>query len=112
MIPLALKYPPKNFHRWDKTVDKESWWNRARQLERLNPVLNIAYPSAYDLSRRRSLTIAKPQPASQDRARIVFDCRMANDPAIINKEITNENNTDVDRWADARRLRINGKPCS
>src|SRR5262249_36389846 len=24
----------------------------------------------------------------------------------------NENNTDVDRWADARRLRINGKPCS
>jgi hypothetical protein len=23
-----------------------------------------------------------------------------------------ENNTDVDRWADARRLRINGKPCS
>jgi hypothetical protein len=25
---------------------------------------------------------------------------------------SNENNTDVDRWADARRLRINGKPCS
>jgi hypothetical protein len=47
-----------------------------------------------------------------DRARIVFDCRMANDPAIINKESTNENNTDVDRWVDARRLRINGKPCS
>jgi hypothetical protein len=41
----------------------------------------------------------------------VFDCRMANDPATINKESTNENNTDVDRWADARRLlRINGYP--
>jgi hypothetical protein len=26
---------------------------------------------------------------------------MANDPATINKESTNENNTDVDRWADA-----------
>jgi hypothetical protein len=31
------------------------------------------------------------------RARIVFDCRMANDPATINKQSTNENNTDVDR---------------
>ena len=48
----------------------------------------------------------------QDRARIVFDCRMGNDPAIINRESTNENNTDVDGWADARGLRINGKPCS
>ncbi len=47
-------------------------------------------------------------PAAQDRARIVFDCRMANDLATINKESTNENNTDVDRWADACRLRING----
>src|SRR5215831_582195 len=28
------------------------------------------------------------------------------------KESTNENNTDVDRWTDARRLRINGKRCS
>jgi hypothetical protein len=28
------------------------------------------------------------------------------------KERTNENNTDVDRWTDARRLRINGKRCS
>jgi hypothetical protein len=27
---------------------------------------------------------------------------MANDPAMINKQRTNENNTDVDRWADAR----------
>ena len=34
------------------------------------------------------------------------------DPATINKQSTNENNTDVDRWVDARRLRINGKPCS
>jgi hypothetical protein len=51
-------------------------------------------------------------PASQNRARIVFDCRMTDDPATINRESTNENNTDVDRWADARRLRINGKPCS
>jgi hypothetical protein len=42
----------------------------------------------------------------------VFDCRTANHPAMINKESTNENNTDVDRWVDARRLRINGKPCS
>jgi hypothetical protein len=47
-----------------------------------------------------------------NRAKIVSDCRTANDPATINKESTNENNTDVDRWADARRLRINGKPCS
>jgi hypothetical protein len=37
---------------------------------------------------------------------------MTDDPATINNESTNENNTDVDRWADARRLRINGKPCS
>jgi hypothetical protein len=45
-------------------------------------------------------------------AESLFDCPMANDPATINKESTNENNTDVDRWVDARRLRINGKPCS
>ena len=42
----------------------------------------------------------------------VFDCQTVNGPATINKESTNENNTDVDRWADARRLRINGKRCS
>jgi hypothetical protein len=48
----------------------------------------------------------------QDRTRIVFDCPMANDPTTINGESTNENNTDVDRWADARRLRINEKSCS
>jgi hypothetical protein len=47
-----------------------------------------------------------------DRARIVFDCRMTDHLVTINKESTNENNTDVDRWVDARRLRINGKPCS
>jgi len=34
-----------------------------------------------------------------------------NDAAII-EESTIENNTDVDAWADARRLRINGKRCS
>jgi hypothetical protein len=34
---------------------------------------------------------------------------MANDSATIDKEDTNENNTDVDRWANTRRLRINGK---
>ena len=73
------------------------------------------------------------RPASQDRARIavrsyrlarvrVLDVRYleavirfwlpyVNGAATI-KESTNENNTDVDRWADARRLRINGKPCS
>src|SRR6516162_8408660 len=28
------------------------------------------------------------------------------------KDSTNENNTDVDRWTDARRLRIDGKRCS
>jgi len=28
------------------------------------------------------------------------------------KHSTNENNTDVDRWPDARRLRINEKRCS
>jgi hypothetical protein len=33
-------------------------------------------------------------------------------PAMINKGKTNENNTDVDRCADARRLRINGKAYS
>jgi hypothetical protein len=55
---------------------------------------------------------ANGPPALQDRARIVFDCRMANDLATINRESTNENNADVDRWADARRLRINGQPCS
>jgi hypothetical protein len=72
-----------------------------------------------DRDNARELTLVRmarnhglAQPASQDRARIVFDCRMANDPATINKESTNENNTDVDRWVDARRLRINGKPCS
>lgn len=47
----------------------------------------------------------------KNRVRIVFDCRMANDAATINKESTNENITDFYRWADARRLRINGKPC-
>jgi hypothetical protein len=46
------------------------------------------------------------------RAGIVLDCRTTDVPAMINKERTNENNTDVDRWADAGRLRINGKPCS
>jgi hypothetical protein len=47
-----------------------------------------------------------------DRARIVFDCRMTDHLVTINKESTNENNTDVDRWVDARRLRINWKPCT
>jgi hypothetical protein len=28
------------------------------------------------------------------------------------KDTTNENNTDLDRWTDARRLRINEKRCS
>ena len=28
--------------------------------------------------------IHAPRPSAQDRARIVFDCRMANDPAMIN----------------------------
>ena len=41
---------------------------------------------------------------------VVFDCRMENDPATSNTESTNENNTDVDRWADCRGLWINGKP--
>jgi len=36
---------------------------------------------------------------------------MVDDAATI-KDSTNENNTDIDRWADARRLRINGKACS
>ena len=52
-----------------------------------------------------------PRPLLKDRAPIIFDCRVANDPATINKESTNENNTDVDGWVDARGLRINGKPC-
>jgi len=37
---------------------------------------------------------------------------MANGPVTINKESTNENDTDVDRWADAHKLRINGRPRS
>ena len=41
---------------------------------------------------------------------LIAEWRM--NPATINKESTNENNTDVDRWVDARRLRINGKSCS
>jgi hypothetical protein len=67
---------------------------------------------------RFAVTTSLPDSASdrhtaQDiRSGRVFDCGMANDPATINKESTNENNTDVDRWVDARRLRINGKPCS
>ena len=28
--------------------------------------------------------IHPPRPSAQDRARIVFDCRMVNDPAMIN----------------------------
>jgi hypothetical protein len=55
---------------------------------------------------------ASDRHAAQDRSGRVFDCRMANDPTTVNKESTNENNTDVGRWVDARRLRINGKPCS
>jgi hypothetical protein len=47
-----------------------------------------------------------------EKRAFVFDCGVTNDPATINKQSTNENNTDFDRWADARRLRINGKPCS
>jgi hypothetical protein len=54
-----------------------------------------------------------PQPPGP-RFRIAQDAFLIaewqNDPATINKESTNENNTDVDRWADARWLRINGKP--
>jgi hypothetical protein len=62
----------------------------------------------YASDSQKKITLAR----AQDRAACVFDCRTANDPATINKKKTNENNTDVDRWADARRLRINGKPCS
>jgi hypothetical protein len=54
----------------------------------------------------------KAEIVAADRARVVFDCRMANDSATINKESTNENSTDVDHWVDARRLRINEKPCT
>jgi hypothetical protein len=54
----------------------------------------------------------KAEMVAEDRARIVFDCRMTDHLATINKESTNENNTDVNRWVNARRLRINGKPCS
>jgi hypothetical protein len=54
----------------------------------------------------------KAEMVAADRARIVFDCRMTDHLVTINKESTNENNTDVDRWVDARRLRINGKPCT
>jgi hypothetical protein len=61
---------------------------------------------------RSSKAKLKAEIVAADRARVVFDCRMANDPATINKESTNENNTDVDHWVDARRLRINGKPCT
>jgi hypothetical protein len=53
--------------------------------------------------------IETPSCAPESRC-IVFDCQTADDLAMINKGSTNENNTDVEPWADARRLRINGKP--
>ena len=85
--------------------------------------MNVASPMqstmhAYEVRPRKDhrgvdlISDALPFGRLWQRARIVFDCRMANDPATINKQSTNENNTDVDRWVDARRLRINGKPCS
>jgi len=86
---------------WDKRVDKT--------VERLTVSMTLYHTASFIHSYP---LYPPPRPSAQDRARIVFDCRMANDSAIINKESTNENNTDVDRWADARRLRINGKPCS
>jgi hypothetical protein len=46
------------------------------------------------------------------KPQLVLYCRMVNDAATINKESTNEKRTDIDPRADARRLRINGKPCS
>jgi hypothetical protein len=55
-------------------------------------------------------TFLNGPPASQDRAsQNRFGLPDGRSPATINKESSNENNTDVDRWADARRLRINGK---
>src|SRR5437899_1335235 len=84
------------------------------------PIMVSQSPSK-SRSRRRNYGNGRPRctvlpvivdasPASQDRARIAFDCQTAHDLAMISKGSTNENNTDVDRWADARRLRINGKP--
>jgi hypothetical protein len=76
---------------------------QAAFLEMINFLANRVRRLESDLASARLAT---------DRARIIFDRRMANGLATINKESTNENNTDVDRVADARRLRINGKPCS
>jgi hypothetical protein len=101
---------PKFFNGWIKIVDKDSArrFCQGRSPQRFD----VAPPADHRALSTLSTVNPPPRPASQDRARIVFDCRMANDPATINKESTNENNTDVDRWVDARRLRINGKPCS
>ena len=68
-------------------------------------------PQRFDVAQPLSTLSTAPSPRSGS-ARIVFDCRTTNHPATMNKESTNENNTDVDCWVDARRLRINGKPCS
>jgi len=95
----------KNFHEWIKQWIKEPGTGFA-PVDRLNALMRSTRQSPCFIH-----FIHRP-PASQERARIVFDCGMANDPATINKESTNENNTDVDRWVDARRLRINGQPCS
>jgi len=75
---------------------------------------SVVFPPVAALLFRATFSRAKlkAEMVAADRARVVFDCRMANDPATINKESTNENNTDVDHWVDARRLRINGNPCT
>jgi hypothetical protein len=77
-----------------------------------SPIQAPEMQSAFHPIAQRTLSVAAMRVCNGDCLAVVFDCRMTDDPATINNESTNENNTDVDRWADARRLRINGKPCS
>jgi hypothetical protein len=51
--------------------------DRARRLERLQNLFKHA------LTRRHLIQSPLPAPSSQVRARIVFDCQVVNDPAMM-----------------------------
>jgi hypothetical protein len=109
----VINYSDNNQTRRGKSVAVPLFLNLSRR--RLRAVyFSVVFPPVAALLFRATFSRAKlkAEMVAADRARVVFDCRMANDPATINKESTNENNTDVDHWVDARRLRINGKPCT
>jgi hypothetical protein len=58
-------------------VDKESPW-----IERASWSASNLFKRA--LTRRHLIRPAISRPASQDHAKILFDCQMADDPAMIN----------------------------